>query len=79
MPNKKSATMKLSITDLNGHPIEVADLDKAIRITGEYKTYGHEDKSFSELDKRQRAYWTDMHEKLTALKNRLKNNKIIKK
>ena len=71
--------MKLSITDLNGHPIEVTDLDKAIRITAEYKAYRHEDKSFSDFDNRQCAYWTDIHEKLMSLKKHLLNNKNLKK
>ncbi len=58
------------ITDLNGCPIEVTNLDEAIRITAEYKEYSHKDKRFSEFDKRQKAYWTDMYEKLTAIKKK---------
>jgi hypothetical protein len=64
----------MKVTDLNGCQIEVTDLDEAIRITADYKEYRHEDKSYSELDKRQKAYWTDMYKKLTALKERLNNN-----
>ncbi|MBZ4036751.1 hypothetical protein K6T82_18415 [Flavobacterium sp. 17A] len=58
------------ITDLNGCLIEVTDLAKAMQITAEYKEYGYKDKSFSEFDKRQKAYWTDMYEKLTAIKEK---------
>ncbi|MFH6965305.1 hypothetical protein ACHRVK_22280 [Flavobacterium plurextorum] len=58
------------ITDLNGCLIEVTDLAKAIQITAEYKEYSHKDKSFSEFDKRQKAYWTDMYEKLRAIKEK---------
>lgn len=61
----------MRVIDLNGYPIEVTDLDEAIRITAEYKEYKHENRSFSEFDKRQRAYWTDMYEKLTAIKEQL--------
>ena len=61
----------MEVTDLNGCQIEVTDLDEAIQITAEYKGYKHEDKSFSEFDKRQKAYWTDMYEKLTAIKEQL--------
>jgi hypothetical protein len=61
----------MNVTDLNGFQIEVSDLDEAIRITAEYKEYRHEDKSFSEFDKRQKVYWTDMYEKLTTIKKRL--------
>ncbi|MDR6561447.1 MULTISPECIES: hypothetical protein [unclassified Arcicella] len=56
------------ITDLNGCLIEVTDLDKAIQITAEYKEYRHKDKSYSEFNQKQKAYWTDMYEKLTAIK-----------
>ena len=59
------------ITDINGCSIEVTDLDEAIRITAECKEYRHRDKSFSEFDKRQKAYWTDMYEKLTAIKEQV--------
>ncbi|MEL1240403.1 hypothetical protein [Flavobacterium flavipallidum] len=56
------------VKDLNGCLIEVSNLDEAIEITKQYIEYQHEDKSFSEFDKRQKAYWKDMHEKLTAIK-----------
>ena len=64
----------MKITDLNGCLIEVTDLDEAIQISSDYKQYKHEDKSFSDFDKRQKAYWTDIHEKLTAIKKRIVNN-----
>ena len=64
----------MKITDLNGCLIEVTDLDEAIQISSDYKQYRHEDKSFSDFDKRQKAYWTDLHEKLTAIKKRIVNN-----
>ncbi|KQB98917.1 MULTISPECIES: hypothetical protein [Bacteroidota] len=61
----------MKIIDLNGFQIEVTDLDEAIRITADYKEYHHEDKRFSEFDKRQKAYWRDMYEKLTAIKEQV--------
>lgn len=64
----------MHVTDLNGCPIEVTDLKEAIRIAKRYTKYKHEDKSFSDFDKRQNAYWTDIHEKLTAIKKRTDNN-----
>jgi hypothetical protein len=64
----------MKITDLNGCLIEVTDLDEAIQISSDYKQYKHDDKSFSDFDKRQKAYWTDLHEKLTAIKKRIVNN-----
>lgn len=63
----------MQITDLNGYPIEVTDINEAIRITAQYKEYRHESKSFSEFDKRQKAYWLDMYEKLMGL-NQLLND-----
>ena len=50
----------MQVTDLNGCPIEVIDLEKAIKLTRQYKEYRHKDKSYIEFDKRQKAYWTDM-------------------
>jgi len=64
----------MQITDLNGYAIEVADLDEAIRITAKYKEYRHENKSFSGFDKRRKAYWTDMYEKLIAIEIRLSDS-----
>ena len=66
----------IKIIDLNGCPIEVTDLDEAIRITADYNEYRHKDKSFSDFDIRQNAYWTDMYEKLTTLKKQSLTIKI---
>ena len=60
----------MKVTDLNGCQIKVTNLDKAIRITAEYKQYEHINDGFSELDKRLNRYWTDMHEKLLKLKSK---------
>lgn len=68
--------MNIQVTDLNGCPIEVTDLKEAIRIAKRCTKYRHEDKSFSEFDKRQNAYWTDMYEKLKAIKEQLTTIKI---
>lgn len=57
------------ITDLHGCEIEVTDLKEAIRIAKRNTGYYHEDKSFSEFDKRKKAYWTDIYGKLLNLKN----------
>lgn len=64
----------MKITDLHGCEIEVTNLKEAIKIAKRNTGYSHEDKSFSEFDKRQKAYWTDIHEKLTAIKKRIDNN-----
>lgn len=58
------------ITDLNGCPIKVTDLGEAIRIAEEYRAYKHGDKSYSAFDERRKAYWTDMYDKLTAIRER---------
>lgn len=68
--------MKMQITDLNGYSIEITDLKEAIKIAKRNTGYSHEDKSFSEFDKRQKAYWTDMFEKLKAKKEQLSTIKI---
>ena len=46
----------MKVTDLNGYEIEVTDLKEAIRIAKRNTGYSHEDKSFSDFDKRQNAY-----------------------
>jgi hypothetical protein len=58
----------MKIIDINGHPIEVTELDKAIKMAKQCKTYQHEDKRFEDLDRRLNVYWTDFHEKLLKLK-----------
>lgn len=67
----------MTVTDLNGFPIEVTNLQEAIKIARQYKEYRHEDKSFSEFDKRQKAYWTDMYRKLAVIKKQLTTPKIL--
>ena len=64
----------MKITDINGCQIEVTDLKEAIKIARRYKEYRHEDSNFSEFDKRQKTYWSDMYEKLTAIKERVNNH-----
>ena len=65
----------MKVTDLNGCKIEVTDLDEAIRKTAKYKGYRHKDKSFSDFDKRQNAYWADFYEKLTVIKEQITTRK----
>ncbi len=54
---------------MNGCEIEITNLKEAIKIAKRNTGYSHEDKIFSEFDKRQKAYWKDLYEKLNALKN----------
>ena len=64
----------MKVTDLNGCEIEITNLKEAIKIAKRNTGYSHEDKSFSDFDKRQNAYWMDIYEKLKAIKKRLNNN-----
>jgi len=64
----------MKVTDLNGCVIEVTDIKEAIKIAKRYTKYNHEDKSFSDFNKRQNAYWKDIHEKLTAIRQGVNNN-----
>ena len=61
----------MNVTDINGCQIKVTDLKEAIKIARRYKEYRHEDNSSSEFDKRQKTYWSDMYEKLRAIKTQL--------
>jgi hypothetical protein len=58
----------MKIRDIKGSFIEVTDLDQAIKQAKDFKDMKHEDESFAEFDKKQQAYWTDMYNKLIALK-----------
>ena len=71
IPLKNHTHKAMQVTDLNGCPIEITNLKEAIKMARQYKEYRHEDKSFSEFDKKLKAYWTDMFEKLTKIKKRL--------
>ena len=63
----------MKIIDLHGYPIEITDLNEAIRVTKQYSQYKHEDKTYTDFDRCKKAYWTDMHEKLTAIKEQVNN------
>ena len=68
--NSKNYKLKImKIKDLNGYTIEITNLNEAIQITRRYKQYEHENKGFSELDKKLNRYWTDMYEKLLKIKS----------
>ena len=62
----------MKIIDINGYTIEITNLNEAIQITRRYKQYEHENKGFSELDKKLNRYWTDMYEKLLKIKSQKK-------
>lgn len=68
----------MNIKDLHGKSIEVTDLEKAIQQAENLKDYEHEDKSFAGFDDRQKAYWTDMYNKLLKLKKH-QDEHLIKK
>jgi len=68
----------MKIKDLHGKGIEITDLEKAINQAENFKGYSHQDKSFAEFDKRQKAYWTDIFEKLLILKKKQNEHSISK-
>ena len=68
----------IKIEDLHGKGIEITDLEKAIKQAKTFKGYSHQDKSFAEFDKRQKAYWTDIYKKLLILKKRPNEHPITK-
>lgn len=57
----------MKIVDLNGCTIEVTDLEKAIAMCEEFSHYKHEDGNYTDFEKRRKAYWVDMHSKLSAM------------
>jgi hypothetical protein len=63
----------IQVMDLSDYPIEITDLNEAIRITSQYMEYKHVRKCFSDFDKKRKAYWRDMYVKLMRL-YQLRNN-----
>ena len=62
----------MTVTDLHGCPIEVTDVTEAISQCFQYKEYRYEDCIYSDFDKRRRAYWQDLYEKLVGIQNNSK-------
>ena len=59
---------RIKIIDLHGCELEVEDLDRAIQQSGQFKEYACNGDNFSDFNQRQKLYWSDVHDKLTALK-----------
>ncbi|XHR94265.1 hypothetical protein ACFJIV_28925 [Mucilaginibacter sp. UC70_90] len=66
----------MKIIDMNGKPITITDLEKAIEMAVAYKDYHHADGSYQEMDKRLEAYWTDVYNKLLQLKAEEENKDL---
>lgn len=60
----------MKVTDLNGFTLEVTNLDEAIRQSEAFVAYGQVGDDFSVFNERQRAYWSDLHQKLLILKSK---------
>lgn len=65
---------EITVTDLEGKEKKITDLEQAIAMTAEFMDYGHEDKSFGAFDEKMHRYWTDLHDKLIAIKNSINSN-----
>ena len=70
---KTQTGSKITIRDLNGFQQEIDDLDTALETAAEYMDWHHENPAYTEFDKKQQAYWVDIHQKLTAIKNKSRN------
>ncbi len=68
---------EITVIDLEGKEKRITDLEQAIALTAEFMDYEHEDKSFGAFDEKMRRYWTDLHSKLTAIKNSSNNQNDI--
>ena len=67
----------MKIIYINGCTVEINNLNDAIQITRRYKQYEHENKGFSELDRKLNQYWTDLYEKLLKIKSQKKEKSKI--
>ncbi|MCX2681001.1 hypothetical protein OOZ15_13690 [Galbibacter sp. EGI 63066] len=61
------------IIDKRGKKIVVEDLEATLQQVEMFKRFYHETPGFDILDEKLREYWTDLHEKLTAIKNQSGN------
>lgn len=68
----------MNITDIDGKSITVTNLKAAIKEAGQYMGYSHISPEFRDFDRKQNAYWSDLHKKLLQLQSELKNNKSTK-
>jgi hypothetical protein len=59
----------MKITDLDGKEIKVTDLDLALLQADDYRHYELSDPAAAEMNKRLKAYWEDVYQKLLALKS----------
>ncbi|QES88944.1 hypothetical protein [Rhizosphaericola mali] len=66
----------MNVTDLNGFELEVTYLDEAIRQSSEFSSYGQVGGDCSKFNEKQKAYWSDLHEKLLTLKSKHNNEKF---
>ena len=79
-PVTNSQTQTRQRAPLSEHVVGSSDPTAALPLAGvlivDQQVNGKNmcDKSFSDFDKRQNAYWTDIHKKLTAIKEQLNNN-----
>jgi hypothetical protein len=67
----------MNVTDLDGKTITVTNLKAAIKETGQYMGYSHINPEFRGFDRKQNAYWLDLHKKLLQLQSELKTDKSI--
>ncbi len=60
----------MKVTDKNGFELEVTNLDEAIRQSSEFSSYSQVGGAYSEFNEKQKAYWSDLHDKLLTLKSK---------
>jgi hypothetical protein len=59
---------KMKITDLDGKPITITDLDLALMQADDYRHYRHTDPAMAAADERLQAYWEDLYQQLLKIK-----------
>ena len=59
---------KMKITDLDGKPIEISDLDLALLQADDYRHYHHTDPAMAAADERLQAYWENIYLQLLKIK-----------
>ncbi len=57
----------MQVIYLDGKPMTVTDLAKAIKQASMFMDFRHVAPTFAQVDKRLHEYWRDLHDKLVAL------------
>lgn len=60
----------MKVTDIDGVDIDIINLNEAIRQSYEFSDYYQIGSEYSLFNEQQKIYWTDLYNKLVALRDK---------